>query len=382
MDGGLAWWRRGLMGALVVSGCYCAPDTPSHNAFASLFAQYQKRFVDAAGRVVDRHYADQRTTSEAQAYGLFFALVADDRPLFARTLAWTQLNLARGRLDRHLPAWLWGKNPKGRWGVLDANSAADADLWMAYTLMQAGRLWQRPKYAALGRRLAGLIARRETVVLPKFGTLLLPGRYGFGPSLQGCYVFNPSYLPLPLTTYLAHRLQGPWRALAQGAVRFLDAVSPRGFSANWVRWCPSGGLGWDPRKGANGSYGAIRTYLWAGMTDSTTPGARGLLRSLRGMGRYLRHHVRPPRVVNAQTGATQGRGPVGFSAALLPYLAALHDHGREAKELRRVRRQREVDGLYGRFGRYYDQNLTLFALGFIDHAFRFHKNGSLEVHWQ
>ena len=45
-----------------------------------LWESYKAQFYDRAGRIVDHDDGD-RTTSEAQAYGLFFALVANDRAL-------------------------------------------------------------------------------------------------------------------------------------------------------------------------------------------------------------------------------------------------------------------------------------------------------------
>jgi len=76
---------------------------------------FSKVFVQADGRVIDRTAGD-RSTSEAQAYGLFFALVANDRVRFERILNWTVNNLAQGDLSTHLPAWLWGSTEAGGWG--------------------------------------------------------------------------------------------------------------------------------------------------------------------------------------------------------------------------------------------------------------------------
>ncbi len=106
-----------------------------------LWNSYASRFIDSqTGRVFDPN-GDQHTTSEGEAYALFFALADNDRPTFDRVLSWTQDNLASGDLKTHLPAWIWGKNKDGQWKVLDPNSASDADVWMAYTLLEAGRLW-------------------------------------------------------------------------------------------------------------------------------------------------------------------------------------------------------------------------------------------------
>lgn len=376
----VAWWT--VVAALWFVAC--SPVGHAHDAagFQSLFNAYQAHFISPDGRVIDRAYQDQRTTSEAQAYAMFFALVANDRPLFSRLLAWTERNLAQGNLAQYLPAWLWGMSRNGHWQVLDGNSAADADLWMAYTLIQAGRLWRRQRYTLLGARLAQEITEHEIVRIKKWGPMLQPGSYGFGPTHRGCYVFNPSYMPLPLYVALGARFGTPWTLMARGLSAFLTAASPRGVAPNWTEWCPATGFRPDPSDGPYGSYAAIRVYLWAGITNPKTRGARSIMRALGGMKRLLKTQSYPPISVNTTTGVTQGRGPVGFSAALWPYLKRAGAAMRSAHELATVRADRQPDGLYGRTARYYDQNLTLFALAYREDAFHFRPNGSLEVSWQ
>ena len=116
-----------------------------------LWSSYSARFIDAQGRVYDPQ-GDQHTTSEGQAYAMFFSLVANDRPSFDRVFSWTQANLAGGNMELRLPAWKWGKSADGPWKPLDTNSASDADLWMAYSLVEAGQLWNNPIYTNLGPR--------------------------------------------------------------------------------------------------------------------------------------------------------------------------------------------------------------------------------------
>ncbi|MFL6704996.1 MAG: glycosyl hydrolase family 8, partial [Paraburkholderia graminis] len=79
--------------------------------------QFRRKFVSPDGRVIDVGSDDDRTVSEGQSYGLFFALVANDRASFDRLLHWTENNLAEGDLTAHLPAWLWGRGQDGKWGV-------------------------------------------------------------------------------------------------------------------------------------------------------------------------------------------------------------------------------------------------------------------------
>ena len=90
-----------------------------------LWERYAQNAIDPQGRVID-HSAQDRTTSEGQAYGMFFALVANDRTRFDKILGWTEVNLAQGDLTLHLPAWNWGKNPDGSWKTIDPNPASDA----------------------------------------------------------------------------------------------------------------------------------------------------------------------------------------------------------------------------------------------------------------
>ena len=78
-----------------------------------LWEAYTQRFIDGQGRVIDRSAGD-RTTSEGQAYAMFFALVDDDKAHFGKLLDWTEANLAGGDLTARLPAWSWGKTGSKR----------------------------------------------------------------------------------------------------------------------------------------------------------------------------------------------------------------------------------------------------------------------------
>src|SRR5882757_11239868 len=74
------------LAACLQGGCRTDPGWP-------LWESYTSNAFDAQGRIVD-HSAGDRTTSEGQAYGMFFALVANDRARFEKLLNWTQDNLA------------------------------------------------------------------------------------------------------------------------------------------------------------------------------------------------------------------------------------------------------------------------------------------------
>ncbi|HCF67064.1 MAG TPA: endo-1,4-D-glucanase, partial [Enterobacter asburiae] len=125
--------------------------------------QFKKDYISEGGRVVDPSDTRKITTSEGQSYALFFALAANDRSAFDQLLTWTRDNLASGNLNDHLPAWLWGQKDKETWAVIDTNSASDADVWIAWSLLEAGRLWKHPDYTRTGKALLKRIISEEVV---------------------------------------------------------------------------------------------------------------------------------------------------------------------------------------------------------------------------
>ena len=360
-----------------------------------LWRAYRARFVQADGRVIDDQHATRYTTSEGQAYTLFFALVANDRPMFDTLLAWTERHLAGGDLAARLPGWRWGRHDDGRWALVDANPAADADLWLACTLFDAARLWAEPRYREIADALLRRIRTDETAELPGLGWMLLPAPAGFQLGTDR-WRLNPSYLPIHQLRAL-DRLdpRGPWAAIATNTLAMLVAAAPRGFVPDWVNFSPAEGWHADATSPAEGSYDAIRGYLWAGLLHTDDALKAPLLRALRGPRDWLRAHpgaVLPQRV-RTDTGVAVGTGlaPPAFSAALLPYLRALGEPALEAGQRARLRGL--VDAAGGAAGavpsvvhdparpNYYDQALLLFGMGALDGRYRFAADGALQPAW-
>jgi endo-1,4-beta-D-glucanase Y len=345
-------------------------------AWFSAWKAYRQTFIDGQGRVIDYSADNGFTTSEGQAYALFLSLAAGDRDTFHRVLAWTNTNMAGGRLGQVLAAWKWGREGNS-WAILGHNSATDADAWMAYTLLQAGRIWRDHNLGALGNALAASIVREETLALPGFARVLLPGAADFPHTSP--LVINPSYTPL----FLAHGIaqatgNADWKAIAAGQPKLIAAVARHGFAPDWT-WLPA--LPRTPVVGmpqtGTGSYDAIRCYLWAGLTNPGTPGARDQLGRLGGMATYLENNAAPPVSVDIASGVAQGSGPVGFSGALLPYLARLHKTKLLRRQHARVLGSRTVSGLFGEPAEYYNENLILFGLGGLTGVIDFDPNGAV-----
>ncbi len=337
------------------------------------WVSFDEQFISPGGRVIDPGSPDQRTVSEAQAYALFFALIANQPERFEVILEWTSNNLAGGDLTSRLPAWLWGRMEDGNWGVIDDNSAADADLWLAYALIQAGRLWQSRRYQALGLLLSRQILRQETKMINGLGLSILPGARGFELSATR-WRLNPSYVPLFVLRGLADAdpNQG-WEDAVEAAQALLQHSSAQGFVPNWVIFSSEEGFANDPKDQDAMAYDAIRVYLWAGLMPPEDPLRNALLSQLAGMARWTMQHGFPP--ASSPPTTPPNAGPVSFSWALLPLLSALKQTQALEEQLLRVdARPLAADAYYG-------QALRLFSKAWLEQRYQFTPAGLLRPRW-
>ena len=362
---------------------------------------FRSTLLSADGRVIDASTPRQVTVSEGQSYALFFALVANDRASFDKVLTWTENNLAQGDLATHLPAWIWGRRDIGesgkpvaasatsgasgaahagepQWGVIDSNPASDADLWIAYTLLEAGRLWNERRYTALGTVMARNIVREETAVLPGLGRTVLPGPVGFTIGKDG-WRLNPSYVPLQVMRrfMLALPEAGEWKALLASSARLVNETAPKGYSPDWVEYHAKGGFAPDAQTHAESAYNAIRVYLWAGMLAGDDPLRTGTLATFKPLADFVGAHGFPPERVDTTTGTpgpNEGNG--GFSAAVAPYLSALgrSDLANAQVDRSRALAQKSPPG-------YYSSVLMLFGLGYLDGLYHFDAQGRVAPAW-
>ena len=369
-------WARWLLALLVLGALACGSlqwwamrPWPAWEAFANGYVQSDGRVIDVT--------ADARSTSEGQAYGLFFALVANDRQRFDRILRWTEDNLAGGDLTRNLPAWLWGRFDDGAsWGVRDGNPASDADLWLAYSLFEAARLWKAPEYLSRARLLLWQVKTREVAVIPDLGPVLLPAPYGFTRE-EGGVRLNPSYWPeFQLRYFASVDPSGPWAGVIETSDRLLRSALRNGIAPDWFELDTGNNVHPDSSSAGVSSYDAIRVYLWAGMT----PGSRWL-DALGGYAEVIARRGAPPEFVDPLSGAVRGAEPLGFSAAVLPYLDALNEDRLREIQRQRLRQSRQENGALGEPAHYYDQVLALFGEGWLDRRFRFDESGRLIPQW-
>lgn len=331
-----------------------------------LWEEFAHAYIQEDGRIID-HEAEAISTSEGQAYALFFAVVADDRGRFERILKWTADNLAQGDMKTHLPAWKWGKSPEGEWKVLDSNAASDADMWIAYALFQASKRWTKQEYGELARAMLHNIARREVADLPGLGAMLLPAPYGFALDASN-WRLNPSYLPAQVLRYFSGADKtGPWTEVLANYRRMIAGSSSNGLVPDWVLYGVGKGFYPDAEKGEYSSYESIRVYLWWAMLDARDPMQAALKPFVSDVAAFAPDNIQSPERIQVRTGKGEGIAPPGFDGALAPY-----------RWVRFGQRSR-IPASLGKGAGYYNSVLSLFGYGWLDKRFRFDPDGSLKA---
>lgn len=362
-----------------------------------LWQNYATRFVQADGRVLNSSHKPSESNSEGQSYAMFFALVGNDRANFDRLWNWTRVNMAGGDISQKLPAWLWGQGQDEKWGVIDANSASDADLWIAYSLLEAARVWNVPQYRADAQQVLANVEKNLIVRVPGLGKMLLPGPVGYSYP-GGLWRFNPSYQVLAqLRRFHKERPNGGWNEVAESNAKMLadPHSNPHRLAANWVGYratsSNTGVFVVDPHSDDLGSYDAIRTYLWAGMTAKSDPLAAPMLKSLSGMARATAAAANglPPEKIHVASGEVEqnnGYSPLGFSASALVFFQA-----RGETALAQLQQRKVAEALDKALADsapdsaqpvYYDYMLSLFGQGFADQKYRFEQDGTVKLFWE
>jgi endoglucanase len=161
-------------------------------------------YVDPDGRVVRRDQGGD-TVSEGQAYALLIAAGIGDRESFTEVWSWTQDNLQRAD---GLLSWRWEDG-----AVVDASSAADADLDTARALVLAGTAFDDPQLTADGVALGLAVLDLETVQTG-VGRVLVAGSW----ATVEPYAYNPSYASPAASAVLAQASGDPrWAELDEGS---------------------------------------------------------------------------------------------------------------------------------------------------------------------
>ena len=336
---------------------------PAHGWLEESWRAYTEKFVQADGRVIDFAVPPGITTSEGQAYTLLRAVWMDDRAIFDRVLAWTTRNLARE--DSPLPAWKWGAVDDGKWGVVDGNTASDADVILAFALHVAAQRWKVPDFEGRARAIARAIWDEEVEQIAG-RWYLLPGKWArdYEPRPLNLSYYSPALLRRLSTLDPEH----PWKALATSTYHLLEAQhAVTELPPDWLSISTADGA---LKLGAvdgdlQGRFGhdAYRVY-WNLAIDYTwdqTVAAKAYLSRQTWLPRFLLLNGTLPREVAVDAlPQLGGPEPLALYGALYPSLL-LFD--RAAAEKARTQLDAAYkDGIWGARADYYAQNLVWFGM--------------------
>lgn len=193
---------------------------------------YRDGFVDDSGRVVDIANGSI-SHSEGQGYGLWLAVLADDRPTFERILSFTRTELMLR--DDGLAAWRW--EPDSDPHVQDTNNATDGDMLIAYALHQAGGLWEDSSYTAQAAAMVRTIGRTMLVTADGMAAIS-PGELGFeGKESDPGPVLNLSYWVFEsLPIFAEIDPESDWNAVFSTGLEIARraAVTKAGIPPDWI----------------------------------------------------------------------------------------------------------------------------------------------------
>ena len=286
-------------------------------------------YADADGRVVRRDQGGD-TVSEGQAYGMLLAVATSDRTRFAAIWGWAKVHLLR---PDGVMSWRWRDG-----GVVDGESAADADLDAARALVLAGDRFGDASLAQDGRTMAAAVLDHETVQTPE-GLVLTAGTWaGTAP-----WVVNPSYFSPRATTELAAATGDPrWDQLRVGGTAVTQALlAEHPLPPDWAQVNNSGQVsavsapdGAAPRFSLDAARVVLRN------ADSCDPADRAVAASTTSQldrpvdqlrGSYTLDGAatvdwQHPVVLAASAAAHTAVGDAGGTASALDAAAALDDH--------------------------------------------------------
>lgn len=224
------------------------------------YSYYTRTFVSPEGRVMDPQRGDI-TTSEGQSYIMFRAVVHNDRKTFDRTYKWTKKNLQQG--DK-LFAWLWSKDKHGKYKVMDRNSATDADINIAFSLIDAYERWKDKRYLDEALPIVNSIWRYETRKVDG-KRVLMPGLV---QARSDRIEVNPSYFhPYAFRFFAKYDNRHDWIKIIDSSYYYVMEASSKtktGLPPNWFL-IENGKVVMEDGERSDFSYDAVRVfkkYYW------------------------------------------------------------------------------------------------------------------------
>lgn len=224
------------------------------------YEYYKNAFMTKDGRIMDPE-KNNITTSEGQSYIMLRSLAMGDKKTFDLTYKWAKDNLNR---EDNLFAWLWGKNSKGEYKILDENSASDADIDIAFALLIAYESWNESRYLKEAIPIIKSIWDNETKQIGSY-RILMPGVM---QTQSEEIEINPSYFaPYAFRFFQKYDDTNDWNCLIDSSYYYLNQVMSKtetGLPPNWflIEDVQNGGqIVLEDSPKSDFSYDAIRVFI-------------------------------------------------------------------------------------------------------------------------
>jgi endoglucanase len=217
-----------LICSFIIGGVYIYNTKISKlNNLQRLWSNYKNTYLDkTSGRTVD----EQRngvTTSEGQSYTMLQSLWLNDKEQYEKSWTWTKYNLRR-KSDK-LFSWEWGKRKDGQYGVLTEtggeNVAVDADIDIAFSLIQASKKWDQPSYLEEAKEIITDIWKLIVIQVSN-GKFVLASNNLEKQFNKSKIIVNPSYFaPYAFKLFSTITPEYEWRRLAEDSYYILNQIS-------------------------------------------------------------------------------------------------------------------------------------------------------------
>lgn len=233
----------------------CLSNAASFNINSQKIYTFYKENYFLNGSIIDTTRGNI-TTSEGQAYFLFACLENNDKTSFDLAFNWTNENLQR---KDGLYSWLYGKNIFGKYVVLDSNSASDADVHIARSLLTAYEKWHQKEYLDYAYKIMNSIWSNETKVIDD-RRVLMPGAI---QSKMKKIEINPSYFaPYSFKLFKKYDKSHNWDELVDSSYYYLIlsmSKTKTGLPPNWFL-IKNNEIVLEKSKRSDFSYDAVRVF--------------------------------------------------------------------------------------------------------------------------
>jgi len=197
------------IGDVVLSQLMPTPSSGDMKIWQSWKTQFISREKGKEGLVIDPSQGNQ-VVSEGQGYGLFLAVAHGDQQTFSELYQATKTHFIKG-------------NGLLRWKAGSEDSASDADVYTAMSLLIAGKKWSNQDYTQDAKTMISNIWDNE--VTDKGGRLLIKPSDGRWPVWgDGRVVYNPSYFIPSAFRMFAAVDSNDWSKLADDGYTIADAI--------------------------------------------------------------------------------------------------------------------------------------------------------------